>query len=381
MVCVVVLVAMAGCSNPSNDDVGGSSSGQDNPGGSFYAETYWGEWVRMDEEETWYISGGAIKINGAASSKSVSLAKQSDRVIEVAEGERKYYLYASRIANTSFSGKISSFEEILPSASVSASASLPILRAAGWIHTVKTGVEAKVTNQNNGSTQTVQTDSEGVFTVEGVIPGDTYEITPVTPEGETPVSVTVTPQGDGDDVGTITVTEGVNFKTGIRRSVGYNYISQDVLYAGTIYNFTLSVTNMGTEDCEAATYHLGFEDGLITSASTAEDVFQTIGPGETRSLSLSLKCGPIEEVYADKKISITITDQLSKKTWEDSVSVRFYRGTVPFYVRAEKRINGIIISPQNQTYRFSGTDTSVTVPWVPGEYLVVFSGADADMQT
>jgi hypothetical protein len=55
-----------------------------------YAKEYWGEWIRMDASETWYISAGAIKINNSSSSKTVSLSKQSDRVIEVTDGTRKY---------------------------------------------------------------------------------------------------------------------------------------------------------------------------------------------------------------------------------------------------------------------------------------------------
>ncbi|MDR1232330.1 MAG: right-handed parallel beta-helix repeat-containing protein [Spirochaetaceae bacterium] len=365
-VCAVVFLVMAGCVFESDDDVG-----QDNQGGSLYAETYWGEWIRMDADETWYISGETIKIDDRLAYRYVSLAKQSDRVIKVTEGGKEYYLYASRIASASFTGRIASFEEVSTSVSLSAAGGVSPSKVNGGLGLA----DLVIQDINNGKKQTVQTDDEGKYKAEDIIPGDTYEITP---EGGTPV--TVTPQGDGDDVGTITVTDGANFKTSINHGY-YANRSQEVLYAGTQYNFTLRITNVGTEDCEAATYHLGFEDGLITPASTAEDVFQTIEPGKTKTLSLSLMCGPIEEVFADKKISITITDQLSKKTWEDSVSVRFYRGKIPFYVRAEKPINGIIISPQNQTYRFSGTDTSVTVPWVPGEYLVVFSGADADMQT
>ncbi|MDR1175654.1 MAG: hypothetical protein LBK83_09340 [Treponema sp.] len=258
MMCAFVFLMTAGCSllqdvlggqneQGGQDDPGGQNDpggqtdpgGKDNPGGSIYAETYWGEWIRMDANETWYISGGAIKVNGAVRSASVSLVKQSDRVIQVTEGGRKYYLYASRIANTSFTGKIAGFEEAAPSIQRS------VAGGKGWINVV-------VEDLNNGSTQTVQTDDAGEFTVEDAIPGDSYEITP---EGGTPV--TVTPQGDGDDVGTITVTDGVNFKTSITENDGAPF-----LYAnGTRYDFIIEAANVGTEDCLAATYQLSFEDG------------------------------------------------------------------------------------------------------------------------
>jgi hypothetical protein len=383
-VCAFVILATAGC--PMSDDTGGGSSEQHSPAGAVYAEEYWGEWVRMDVDETWYISGGAIKINGEVRSKSVSLAKQSERVIEVTEGGQTYNLYASRIANSSFTGTITSFEEV--AMSVSASASLPILRAAGWIQTVKTNVEAKVTNKNNGSTQTVQTDGEGKFTVEGVIPGDEYEITTATPEGETPVSVTVRPQGDGDDVGTITVTEGANFKTGIKPANGGD---NPYFYAnGTEYDFVIEVTNVGTEDCLAATCQLNFEDGLV-SASTEKTVIKTIEPGVTKTIPLSLRCGAIgaEEEYVSKKITIAVTDEISGKTWTDSVSVKFYKASTSFYLQTEPSaaapVYGVVINPyDNRAVPFKKADgedlPSVTLPWSSLGYLAVFSKATAETE-
>jgi hypothetical protein len=121
----------------------------------------------------------------------------------------------------------------------------------------------------------------------------------------------------------------------------------------------------------------------MTSASTAETVMGTIESGKTKTIPMSVMYNS-DEQYAYKKISITITDQISKKTWEDSVSVRFYTPSdkwyIPFYIRASSSVSGIIISPKNQTYRFSGADTSVKVSWAPGDYLVVFSGATADTE-
>jgi uncharacterized repeat protein (TIGR02543 family) len=317
----------------------------------------------MDEDETWYISGGAIKINGSISSKNVSLEKQSERVIQVTESGRKYYLYASRIANTSFTGKIAAFD----------GASLSVQRAVaggkGWINVV-------VEDLDNGSAKTTTTDGGGNFTVTDVIPGDEYR---VTPQGGTPV--TVTPTGDGDDVGTITITKGVNFKTIIKAPEGEH---NEFLYAnGARHDFTIEVTNIGTEDCLAATYQLGFESGLVTTASTEKQRWGTIEPGATKTISLSLKCDAIEKEYAYKKISITITDEIDKKTWEDSVSVKFYKVRTYFYLTTESSaaapVSGVVINPyDSKASRFKQAERSlsyVTMPWSSGEYLVVFSGA------
>jgi hypothetical protein len=50
----------------------------------------------MDIGDKWYISDRAVKINGADTPMTATLTKQSERVVEVADGGRKYYLYASR---------------------------------------------------------------------------------------------------------------------------------------------------------------------------------------------------------------------------------------------------------------------------------------------
>jgi hypothetical protein len=85
-----VFLALGGCPNlPNTDDTNQGDSIYDddeNLAGSIYAEECWSEWLRMDEDETWYISGRPIKINGSVSPKSVSLSKQSERVIQVTEG-------------------------------------------------------------------------------------------------------------------------------------------------------------------------------------------------------------------------------------------------------------------------------------------------------
>jgi hypothetical protein len=164
------------------------------PEPSLYSKEFWGEWLRMDTGETWYINSQTIKVGD--STKTVSLTKQSPRVVEVTDGGRKYYLYASRIANTSFTGRIASLEQVSPS-----------VRALGGLG----GIGVTISNLGDQANEiTTTTDADGNFTAEDIIPGDEYE---VTPEGGTPTTVTST--GDGDNVGTITVVIGVNFKSSI----------------------------------------------------------------------------------------------------------------------------------------------------------------------
>jgi hypothetical protein len=326
----------------------------------------------------------------------VSLAKQSDRVIEVTDNGRKYYLYASRIANASFTGKIAGFDQ--PSQSIQRA----VAGGKGWISVVIEDLNDKT------NTTTTTTDGDGNFTAEDMIPGNKYE---VTPEGGTPI--TVTPIGDGDDVGTITVSDGVNFKVSITdRDLDSSYNSGamdtdlDMLcakgwyaspnYGGYIYNsnpnyhFVLSIKNTGSIDATAATYTLSFDSGL-QSTSGSSDILGTIEPGKSKEIDISLKCSSdsITGDYAYKKIYITINDPINSRTWNDSVSLRFFKEIVPVVFDGSAR--GIIITPSGQTVRpYSsirydtvgyGAVTGAIMPKLTGEYLFVFSGATADSES
>jgi hypothetical protein len=236
-----------------------------------------------------------------------------------------------------------------------------VAEGKGWINVV-------VEDLDNGSKKTTKTDSDGDFEVDGIIPDDEYH---VTPEGGTPAIVT--PKGDGDDVGTITITDGMNFKTTGPKDT--------LLMDGQQHSITLSITNTGTEDAIAVNYHLEFENGLISSGAT-KGILGTIEPGRTSTINTSLGYNPQDRYYLRKKIFITMTDPINNKTWKDSISVRFYDSSkdIPFSMRATKPVSGIIISPNYQTFRFSGSNAYLRLQRSPGEYLVVFSGASADTE-
>jgi hypothetical protein len=118
----------AGCDLSASNDNSGITAYPDNPDNN---KEFLGEWIRMDTGDTWHITSNAIKINNSVSSKTVLLVKQSDRVAEVTEAGRKYYLYASRVANTSFTGKIAGFQELSQSSAQRAASTL-------WLETIQT---------------------------------------------------------------------------------------------------------------------------------------------------------------------------------------------------------------------------------------------------
>jgi len=342
-----------------------------------YAKEYWGEWLRMDTGDTWYISSDSIKVNNALNSADVSFVKQSARVAEVTEGSRKYYLYASRTTNSQFSGKIAGFD----------SGSRNTSRAAG---SGLGGINIVISNLNNkDETATLTTDGEGKFTAEEVIAGDEYAITA---EGQTTV---VLPNANGDDIGTITVTDGVNFKTIIKPKYTTLTDMNRLCANFTSYNLNIEIENTGTEDCIAALYDLVFDDGLIikssvTTGDVSSGILGTIEPGKKRIIELSLACNALdnENEFEFKKIGITIDDPISGKSWDDSVSIKFYKASADFYIRSNSPISGVVITPSANTYSFKTTKglldaiyaASLTMPWSADDYLVVFSGATADTE-
>jgi len=343
------VIVLAGCVDPTSGTLNEVHT---------YPQYLWGEWIRMDTGESWYIAGNYISVSDPSSIQT--LTRQSEHVIEVKlTSGRTYYLYASRIANASFSGRIAGFTSTERAAA----------NGKGWVNVV-------VEDLNNGSAITTQTDGEGLFTVPEAIPGDEYAITP---QGGTPV--TVTPSGDGDDVGTITITRGVNFKTSIKAQNSSTDITR--LYANlNAYELSLELENTGTEDCTAPTLDFEVDPDLIVESISAPKIIGTIEPGKKKTIPITLRCKPIEHENEYKKIHVTINEPLLERTWNDSVSVKFHKAAVNFTIKANTAVSGVIISPTAQAYPFTRvTSTTFAMPWSTQDYLVVFSGATADTES
>jgi fibronectin type 3 domain-containing protein len=356
LVLTVLTLALISCDTGNGNNGNGTSDPDGN--GRTYAKELWGEWLRMDTGDKWYISDNAVKVNGAASSTTATLTKQSERVVEVTDEGRKYYLYASRIANASFTGTIVG------------DTGTDSVRAVG-------ASRRRVTVANRGNKSNISsvvTGEQGSFIAEGIIPGDTYE---VTPEGGTPV--TVKPDNDGSDVGVITVTSGVNFKTAIIPTQSTTDVTE--MYINESHAFSLEFENTGTEDCPAPSYTIDAPEG-VTITGNLQGVLGTIEPGVKKSVPINVTCSAVTGDHEYKKIRITIRDGAGK-TWEDSVSLRFYKETMDFNIRAERPISGIVISPDSKIYSFINvTNGTLTAPRrVGGDYLVVFSGATLETET
>jgi hypothetical protein len=359
------LLFFPGCTDPASKNIDGIYNPKD----------LWGEWIRMDTGSVWYITSTYME-GDVSSNASLELKRQSENVIEVTEGDRKYYLYASRIPNGSFSGSI--VGDGLGRAGLARSMS-----AMG-------GMALTVANLNDAANEvSASSDADGNFTVEGTIPGDSYE---VTTGGQTTV---VTPNTDGENIGTLTVTDGVNFKVSISPYPYNDSVDMMQLYVGTAYTFYIEIQNTGTEDCLASTYRITPPSGLavVPQGNIFEDNLGTIEPGTKKYIFIGALCNSIPEESVYKTIGITITD-VNGKVWNDSVALKFNREKITFNIRSaglqlssSSVISGVVIVPSARAYHFrtsynSGLYTaSVTVPkYSSGDYLIVFSGATADTE-
>jgi parallel beta-helix repeat protein len=189
----------------------------------------------------------------------------------------------------------------------------------------------------------------------------------------------VIPANDGADVGVVTVTTGVNFKTSI--SSVQPSVDMSELYINETYSFNLEFENVGDQDCPSPAYTIVTPNGLNITGNT-QGVLGTIEPSVRKSVPISVRCFEVEGDYEYKKINITIRDATGK-TWEDSVSLRFYKETIDFSIKAEDSISGVVISPDAKTYSFTNiTNGTVSAPLrKSGDYLVVFSGATIETET
>jgi len=342
---------------------------------SLYDEQYWGEWIRMDTGDIWYFSSNYRKVGNDVYVDPVTMERQSQNVIHVTEGtgtsKKDYYLYASRIRNSTFEAK----------AVIGIDGASRRARRDGL-----DDFNAAFSNLNNDAENfIIQIGGNGEIEANDIIAGDDYKVIIDNYE------FIVTPNTDGDNVGTLTLTDGVNIKT----SIVPQSSSVDLmrLYSGKSYDLTIKFTNIGEDVCAAMSYQLVLPSGIKVTGNKDSPSLLTSGnlksimPGVTKNVDITVECGPIIEDYEFKEIVINTVD-LDNKTWEDSVSLKINKESVTFKIRSNSAINGVVIVPNGKTYFFktdggwwSGVySADVTVPKYLKEYLIVFSGASADTE-
>jgi len=364
----LIALGMAGC-QPEEPDAA-----------PYYPEEFWGEWQGIGKLPYWTYSGSDpvvyITSNDIVIGKknygqnfSYTLEKVSKRVVKLKlldeysgyHTESTFYLFPLRTASASFTGNVVSLK---PDTSSSFAAS----RAASGLG----GIQITITNLNDAAqTYNVTTDQNGAFTTADTIPDEQYIIN----AGGHPVEVTS--PADGGNVGTVTVTDGLNFKTSVSTAnTDYGLRDHKDLYVGKPFNASLKVKNVGTQTAKAATYKITLDNGLALNSDSIDPLIGILGsiePDKTGYIFLDLTCTSIEGESSFKKIYIEITDPINKKTWTDSVSVFFYASMLTLEARAQSEIVINIITPRNETYTFHNYTFgygSRNFPRMTGDYII-----------
>jgi hypothetical protein len=354
-----------------------------------YNQEFWGEWIGIQGEtasigpqsltgRTWYISANEIAIDGKKPNSygsilnNLELSRLSNNVVKVdASGPYEksvIYLYASRIRNAAFSGSVVDPDGVSPSS-----------RAISGLG----NIQVTITNLANAvDSATATTDAAGNFTAANIIAGDTYTVSASAQSAE------VMPNVDGDNVGAITIAEGVNFKATIAPTS--STVDMMRLYAnGTAYQLNIEIANTGSMDATATTYSIAAKNGLQIVSGAENGILGSIEPGKKKNIPIAVACNSIQDECEFKTIDVRIKD-INNKTWDDLVSLRFNKTPVTFFIRSEsgKQIQGVVIAPTGKAFPFITSSqyaltymTQLTLPWSTSDYLVVFCGASTNTET
>jgi len=368
----VFLIIMGGCLIDS--EVSGKPGKKDD---IKYAAEFRGEWIRMDTGDRWYINGNSIKENGNASGLNVSLTRKSGNVV-IAKGanNQQYVLFAARVASASFNANVVHIGEDGISSNIANRSSRGT-----------TGQKSSVKIINPAQPDQIITAEPDVDTgdikVDGVIPGDKIEIVPDDSVWND-VPIVVTPgYGDDQDLGIIPLAKGMNHKAAIRMANPNDNIYD--LYADNVArNYIIDVGNVGTSNSTGASYSITFDQNDFEYVSgLLNGPLNTLVPGARREIPITLRSKQIENESKIKKINIQIkyVDVSGIKEWNDVVSINYFRQSVPFYIRSQNSVQGIIKTPRGEANYFktvkSGNDyaQTVNVPWSKDDYVVTFLGA------
>ena len=289
----------------------------------------------------------------------------------------KLYLVPKFLRPSSFTGSVVSFDNALQSrADISSS------RAVSGIG----GIQVVINNlDRQGQTITTRTDDDGNFTVSDIIPGDSYEVR----VGDQ--TIQFTPVANGDNMGTITITDGVNFKTTYSGPDVKRYVNRD-------YPITIYMNNTGTARAAGTTYRVTLDDGLtsVSDSSVLSGIMGTVEPGRTGIIQMTVRCDSVQGEYEWKRLHIEIHDPLSNRTWNDSISILFHSSSViielyPPYAhidnRMDHRLSFFVISPDGENYAPGGIkydfglmmhvmELQMEIPLLSGDYMIVVQGRE-----
>ena len=340
---------------------------------------YWGTWIRMDTGDEYYIDSEKIYLTSTKR--------------EIQKGITGYYLESENIlcnGNYRYFRKGGSARDF--SISVSGFNDSPS-RAITSITDDK--YKLKRTNTTNPEdTQTVSPDNSGKVFYTGSIADDTQKLSVVTGldnsvyETSATYSISVVPAYNGEDLGTFPIVEEGMYGFKVTHSI--NADEQGFLFGNyySSYNLTLDINNIGSEKCATSRYDIYTDDpNLEFTSGDLSGNFSSIEPGKSKQVKLTVCYGKLEEEFIDVPIKISVQDSKYMRTWNDSVTLRFYKGLVSLKVNSRNfdsnssaKLNGFVIYPDGRSKRFTVSANNITtiqIPWSESDYHLAFSGASA----
>ena len=335
---------------------------------------YWGSWIQMDTGKEYYIDSkyvyNSINTNKKYSKSNYNiLSFHLDGNNVLSNGS--VVLFRKGGDNRSFSLQVTGFSDTIGRA----------------ISSGKQGVSGRRQNKNNSAdTQTTTSTNNGVISFTNAVADDTQKVS--ISDGITETSVMVTPTFDGENLGSIPIVESNMY--GFKTTFTIDGDEQGICYGNYYkkYTLTLNIENVGTTDCSTSVYNITCENpNLIIQGETSGN-FSTIKAGDSKQLKIPVVYGKLDEEYIDVPISFSITDSVYARTWNDTISVRFYKGTVALKINSRNfdsssyaKLNGFVIYPDGRSKRFTvsaGNTSTVLIPWCERDYILAFSGASAE---
>ena len=367
-----------GENNSGNGGNSGNESGDNNSQNYKYSKDLWGKWKRIDNGDIYTISGDSITTNSwnYGNLNSGVINKEGENIITLKNGSETYRLFRTGGGTRTFTAKVAGFQNI-------------VSRASDDTELVGKG-GVTVTRQSkdiSSDTDTQVSASDGTITFEDVVADEVQVITVETENGNT-IEVELKPSYDGEDVGTIPIVEsGYSFKTTytISEYEGWSDNQQFYCFGNDFreYNLTLRFANIGDGTCSTAAYELLYNDPQLKLGQTS-GVISSIGAGSSKDVNVKVSYGTLDEYYKDVTIAIKITDSKLRKTWLDSITLRFYQTPVylnmyAYNANKSGNLNGFVICPDGRAEYFNTWHDSQMYKLVPynkngnNDYTVVFS--------
>lgn len=368
--------------NGGNQSGGENNSGNENLQNYKYSKDLWGKWKRIDNGQVYTISGDSIKRDWETFD-NVVLTKESENILVLGSGATAYRLFRTGGGTRTFTAKVAGFQNVV---------------SRGTSDSETQGIEGLKVNRKSKDIAT-DTDStisgeDGTITFEDVVADEVQVITVETENGNT-VEVELKPSYDGEHVGTIPIVEsGYSFKTtySIGDSEWYNDNQQLYCFGNNFkeYYLTFRFTNIGDETCSTAKYELlaNTNDTQLKLSNTAGAI-SSITPGGYKDVTVKVSYGDLDEYYKDVTIAIKITDSKLRKTWLDSITLRFYQTPISLNMYAYNanktvQLNGFVICPDGRSEYFDAWHDWAINKLVPynkngsNDYTVVFSATDSN---